>query len=126
MSRATTVFIGNQPEYTKCNQCHGGEGPFLLKDIIGARKEKLFIKWIHDDIVPPGSSFGYHQHKSESPFEEWYLVLSGEGVMQLDGKDQVMKAGDISACFANGQHGIKNAGKEDLRLLVICASPAKA
>lgn len=43
--------------------------------------------------------------------------------MQLDGEDHRMRPGDISVCLANGHHGIKNTGTDDLRILVICAAP---
>lgn len=119
----TTEFVNNQGRtYGQCEKCHGGEGPFKLIDIIGSLKEKQFVKFIHDDIIPPGSTFGYHQHKSDVPLEEWYLCLSGHGVMTLDGQEYDMGPGDISACYANGFHGLKNTGKEDMRIIVIYAS----
>lgn len=124
----TTRFIRGQENYDlQETPCHGGVGPWKIKSVIGTvvEKERLFIKFIHDDIIPPGSSFGYHQHKSEVPVEEWYFCLEGEGVMTLDGKDYAMKPGDISVCYANGFHGIKNTGSKDMRIIVICASPIK-
>lgn len=123
MNLETTMFISNQDRaYEQWHKCHDGEGPLKVMDLIAARGKKQFIKFIHDDVIPPGSTIGDHPHRGEAPFEEWYLVLSGEGIMQLDGKEYVMKPGDISGCFANGHHGIRNTGKEDLRLIVICAS----
>lgn len=124
MSTGTTAFINNQHQtYQTLEKCHDGEGPLMLKDVIGAFGKWQFIKFIHDDIIPPGTTIGYHQHACSSPFEEWYYVLSGEGIMQLDGEDHRMRPGDISVCFANGHHGIKNTGTENLRILVICAAP---
>ena len=81
------------------------------------------MKFIHDDIIPPGSSFGYHQHKSDGPVEEFYFCISGHGVMTLDGREYDMGPGDISVCRANGSHGVRNTGKDDMRIIVICASP---
>ena len=122
MSGKTTVLINNQREYATYEKCHGGEGPFLFKDLLGALDEKRFIKYIHDDVIPPGSTFGNHQHPCDGVFEEWYFVISGRGVMQLDGREYEMRAGDISGCFAKGCHGIKNTGTDNLRILVICAT----
>lgn len=123
----TTKFIKekNKDYNLRETPCHNGEGPWKIKDIIQSVDKKLFIRFIHDDIILPGSSFGYHQHKSDEPEEEWYLCLSGNGVMTLDDKDYDMGPGDISVCYANGFHGIKNTGKEDMRIIVICASPIK-
>ena len=126
MTISTTMFVNNKDnQYRKSEGCHGGAGPFLFKDVISAVKEKLLIKYLHDDVIPPGSSFGDHPHKSDTPFEEWYFCLTGEGVMTLDGKDYDMKPGDISVCCSNGSHGIKNTGRKDMRILVIGVSPVK-
>lgn len=124
MKVPTTLFVNNQDDtYLKYDACHGGEGPFLLKDVIGKVKDKQYIKYLHDDILPPGSAFGDHAHTSNEPVEEWYFCLAGEGVMTLDGKPHAMKAGDISACYANGSHGLRNTGQEDMRILVIGITP---
>jgi len=122
----TTAFVHNQNTgYRSCEKCHGGEGVFQFRDFIGSLPEKQFIKFIHDDILPPGTTFGNHAHKSDAPFEEWYVCLAGHGVMTLDGQDYPMGPGDASVCRANGSHAVRNTGKEDMRLLVICASPVK-
>lgn len=73
MSASTTAFINNQHQtYQTVEKCHDGEGPLLLKDVIGAFGNKQFIKFIHDAIIPPRTTIGYHQHAGGSPFEEWY------------------------------------------------------
>ncbi|SDT98828.1 Cupin domain-containing protein [Verrucomicrobium sp. GAS474] len=123
-SPSTTLFIEDREIAAKAfGECHGGVGTVTCRDLIEKLPAKHFIRYIHDDILPPGTSIGYHQHPSETPFEEWYYVLSGHGVMTLDGKDYPMGPGDVSGCFANGFHGLKNTGTEDLRLLVIAARP---
>ena len=123
MNAETTVLVQNRDRaYEAWHNCHDGVGPLQVMDLMAACGKKRFIKYIHDDILPPGSTIGCHQHAGDGPFEEWYLVLSGGGIMELDGKELVMKPGDISGCFTNGRHGIRNAGKEALRLIVICAS----
>ena len=75
MDCKTTELIENHNQaYQRHEKCHGGEGPIMLKDLIGAQKKKQFI---HDDIVPPGSTFGFHQHKTlwfcGDPEPDWVL-----------------------------------------------------
>lgn len=123
----TTKFIRGQAEYCLAeNPCHDGEGLWKIKNIIKAVEPKFYIRFIHDDIIPPGSSFGYHRHRSDSPLEEWYYCLEGEGIMTIDGKDYEMRSGDISVCYANGSHGLRNTGERDLRIMVVCAGPLES
>ena len=122
---STTAFI-NRQEYRDHAGCHGGVGPFRALDFVLPAGEKQFIKFIHDDIIPPGSTFGYHQHASDQPMEEWYICLSGRGVMTLDGIDHAMAPGDSCVCRANGSHGLRNTGDEAMRIIVVFASPIQA
>lgn len=119
----TTKFVSNQGKsYINYEKCHDGEGAIQFLDVIKDVDRKLFIKGIHDDIIPPGTSIGHHQHKYYLVEEEWYFCLEGEGIMTLDGKDYPMKPGDISVCYANGFHGLKNTGSKNMRIIVIDAS----
>ncbi|MEI6071971.1 MAG: cupin domain-containing protein [Verrucomicrobiae bacterium] len=98
----TTRFIRGQENYTLVEEpCHNGIGPWKMKSVIEhvEKKEQLFIKFIHDDIIPPGSSIGYHQHKNDEPEEEWYYCLEGEGIMTLDGKDYDISVYPVTARF---------------------------
>ena len=125
MQKATGIFADNQDAtYERCDSCHGGEGHFFIRDFMRKVPDRLFIKYIHDDIIPPGSTFGDHAHNGDTQFEEWYLCLSGNGMMSVNDQEYPMGPGDISACYCNGSHGIKNTGAEDIRILVIAASPA--
>ncbi|MBE6871108.1 MAG: cupin domain-containing protein [Ruminococcaceae bacterium] len=115
----TSQFI-HKKEGVVVHNCHGGVGPFVFYDMI-EEADKMFIRFIHDDIIPPKSTFGYHQHK-EANEEEWYYCVSGSGIMQLDGEEIPFNPGDICVCRTNGWHGLINNGTEDLRIIVICAS----
>jgi mannose-6-phosphate isomerase-like protein (cupin superfamily) len=60
----------------------------------------------------PGDWLGLHRHAPP----EIYYVLSGAGVVTLDGREIAVKAG--SALFIPGvaEHGIRQTGEEVLRL----------
>jgi hypothetical protein len=130
MSGETTAFINNQNnKYSECEKCHGGVGKLLLRDLTNGLSNRLQLKFMHDDILKPGTTFGMHCHGpkedsyAQEQMEEWYVCLSGEGVMINEGKEYPMKAGDASVCYFNGTHGIKNTGKEDMRILVLNIKP---
>jgi uncharacterized cupin superfamily protein len=74
------------------------------------------LRFFHDDILPPGSSIGVHRHTGD---QEYYYIVSGCGVMTLDGKEHEVSAGDITAVFPGGSHGLANRSDKDLRIIVI-------
>jgi mannose-6-phosphate isomerase-like protein (cupin superfamily) len=57
-----------------------------------------------------------HPHRDD---EEYYYVVSGRGVMTLDGVEHEVAAGDISAVYPGGSHGLENRSDTDLRVVVI-------
>ena len=62
----------------------------------------------------PGSAIGYHlQHE-----DEIYYVLSGRGMMNVDGKEFEVGPGDAVLTRPGSSHGLKQVGKEDLVVLI--------
>lgn len=63
--------------------------------------------------VPPGKeSFVLHVHSIQ---EEWMFVLSGEGRVQLDDGELIVRAGDFVGFPPNGPaHLVRNASDVDL------------
>jgi uncharacterized cupin superfamily protein len=74
------------------------------------------VHFIHDDVLAPGTSIGVHTHTRD---QEYYYVVSGTGVMTLDGKEHDVAAGDITIVFPGGTHGLANRSDKDLRIIVI-------
>lgn len=123
----TTEFAKAKPHEFHSTPCHGGKGAWYFKDYIsGMSKENPIVRFVHDDILPPGSEFGVHEHSnSEMNVEEWYLCLSGQGTMILDGEKVPFGEGDINVCRNGGSHGVINSGDKDMRILVFMASAKK-
>ena len=61
--------------------------------------------------LDPGHSIGYHQHDSET---EYYLILSGKGTVNDNGKDIEVQAGDAMATGNGASHSITNTGTAPL------------
>jgi len=102
-------------------ECHGGMGTLDFTEVLGktpGREKRL--AFIHDNLLPPGASIGLHRHEHD---EEYYLILSGSGVMTLDGRRVDVRAGDLTAVFPGGSHGLENTGGAEMRILVICVKP---
>ncbi len=64
--------------------------------------------------MKPGSGIGYHEQKED----EIYYVLSGRGVMTVDGKSFDVGPGTAVLTRPGSSHGLKQAGTEDLVILI--------
>jgi mannose-6-phosphate isomerase-like protein (cupin superfamily) len=95
---------------------HGGKGPVDLYEIWDRQNFNSDIDFLDRVVVPPDSSIGYHQHGDN---EEMYILLDGEGLMTIDGKEVVVRKGDMILNPAGGHHGLVNNSAEDIDLLVI-------
>ena len=62
----------------------------------------------------PGSAIGYHLQRED----EIYYVLSGRGMMTIDGKEFEVRPGDAVLTRPGSSHGLKQIGKEDLVILI--------
>jgi uncharacterized cupin superfamily protein len=100
-------------------RCHDGVGALqCIRVLQGGAKAGRHLNFLHDDILPPGTSIGLHRHKDD---EEYYYIVSGRGTMTLDGRRIPVRAGDITAVLPGGEHGLENDSDADMRIIVISA-----
>ena len=73
--------------------------------------------------LKPGSGIGYHEQKED----EIYYVLSGKGLMTIDGKSFEIGPGDAILTRPGSSHGLKQTGTENLVIMINYeqAPPAK-
>jgi mannose-6-phosphate isomerase-like protein (cupin superfamily) len=64
--------------------------------------------------LKPGSGIGLHEQKED----EIYYVLSGKGVMTLDGKTVEVTPGTAVLTRPGSSHSLKQTGDEDLVILI--------
>ena len=116
-----TTFLKKRKDMLRqpLENCHDGKGALDWTEVLdeGDLKEKG-LNFVHDDVLPPGVSIGNHRHTED---EEYYYIVSGKGVMTLDQERFEVTAGDITAVYPGGMHGLENSGIEDLRIIVISA-----
>jgi len=62
-----------------------------------------------------------HKHKVQ---EQIYHVLDGEGLMEIDGKRQVVRRHDVIYLPPGVEHSIQNSGLCDLVFLVVTSPPS--
>ena len=64
----------------------------------------------------PMAHVALHTHKVQ---EQVYHVLDGEGMMEMDGKRQVVRKHDVIYIPPGVQHAISNTGLTDLTFIVV-------
>lgn len=86
----------------------------LLGDALGS--EKIYVNI--DFVKPGGQSTKYHSHSKQ---EEFFLIMSGKGMLRMDGEEISIKLGDIISKPAgkNLAHQFINNSSEMLQILDI-------
>lgn len=70
--------------------------------------------------VGPGQPSPFHLHRHAQT--EIYYVLSGEGVVSIDGVEHALSVGSSVFIPGNVWHGARNTGRDVLRLLYVFAA----
>jgi mannose-6-phosphate isomerase-like protein (cupin superfamily) len=70
--------------------------------------------------VGPGQPQPFHPHRHAQA--EIYYILSGEGVVHIDGVEHPLRAGSSVFVPGNVWHGARNTGRDTLRLLYVFAA----
>ncbi len=120
MSKTSFLRRASDMQELPLARCHNGEGDLRWTEVLelsanAARRLNFF----HDDILKPGVSVGIHDHHHD---EEYYYIISGMGIMTLDGKEFEVGPGDTAAVYSGGSHGLRNHSDCDLRILVVSVS----
>jgi mannose-6-phosphate isomerase-like protein (cupin superfamily) len=121
MTKTTELIKREDMPHRDMANCHDGAGTLDFTAVYGRREDRpaTAVRFIHDDVLPPGVSIGYHQHHHE---EEYYYVISGAGLMQLDGREFAVSAGDVAIVYPGGAHGLVNNTDQPLRIIVVGAA----
>ena len=96
---------------------HGGTGSFFRRTLLDAVPGSVF-KYVRDIVVFPGTTIGEHLHSDD---EEVYFIISGTGIVTVDGEECIVGPGSAVLPLSGSVHGIRNEGTEDLRIFVVCA-----
>jgi len=107
--------IGNIPkEYMYDSEFDTKLKTILIGDAIGT--EKFYVNI--DFVKPGGESVKYHSHSKQ---EEFYLIISGKGILRIDGEEISIKKGDVISAPAgkDSGHQFINNSEEILQILDI-------
>jgi mannose-6-phosphate isomerase-like protein (cupin superfamily) len=99
------------------SESHGGRGKYSVRTLLEEVPGSVF-KYVRDLTLYPGSTVGIHPHSGD---EEIYFIISGTGVMVVDGEERVLGPGSAVLTQSGSCHGLRNEGIDDLRIFVVCA-----
>jgi len=121
IAQAEQLFTKDSLKTWDREKLAGGEGTLYGKFSFtrnDAKKDEA-IKEIGWMTLLPGASVGPHRHEVN---EDAYVIISGEGVFtDSDGKESVVRAGDITIARKGQSHALKNTGTEPLIFLDVVA-----
>jgi mannose-6-phosphate isomerase-like protein (cupin superfamily) len=98
--------------------------PFTTKDgssirsILDRTNAPVEMQSLAEATLPEGCATQRHYHKLS---EEFYFILEGRGLMEIDGESREVTAGDAILIPRHAWHQI--TAKEPLRFLCCCAPP---
>ena len=99
--------------------------PFITKDgstirsILDKTNAPVENQSLAEATVPAGGATERHYHKLS---EEFYYILEGSGMIEIDGESKHVSAGDAILIPANAWHQIM-AADDTLKFLCCCAPP---
>jgi mannose-6-phosphate isomerase-like protein (cupin superfamily) len=94
-------------------------GAFTTKDGSTIREfHHTAAQSLAEASLTPGQRTQRHQHRAT---EEIYVLLEGEGEMEIDGESRQVRAGDAVLIPAGAWHQIAATG--ELRFLCCCVPP---
>lgn len=90
-----------------------------IRSILDRTNAPVQNQSLAEATLPAGGATRRHYHKLA---EEFYFILEGTGVMEIDGETREVKAGDAILIPPNAWHQV-TAGDKLLRFLCCCAPP---
>jgi mannose-6-phosphate isomerase-like protein (cupin superfamily) len=87
----------------------------LDAEVASARNQSLA-----EAVLEPGQATQRHYHART---EEIYVVLAGEGEMEVDGEQRRVRPGDAILIPPGAWHQIRALGGDELRFFCCCAPP---
>jgi mannose-6-phosphate isomerase-like protein (cupin superfamily) len=98
-----------------------------IKNMRGGIGEIETVHHVHPEELPhgrlfgtitveEGNSIGFHEHHNEV---EYYLILSGEGVVSEKDGDKIVTSGDLVVTGNGEGHAIRNEKKEPLVFIAL-------
>jgi len=90
----------------------------IIRELAASRNSSARRQSLAEATIAAGGSVTEHFHKVT---EEFYYILSGTGLMKIDGEVQQVNQGDTIVILPGMRHKITNNGTNPLVLLACCS-----
>ena len=94
----------------------GGAGEVVLRAFLSPEEMNGKNRLFSQITLAQGCSIGYHEHHGES---EIFVVKSGNGVFNDNGKEYPVSAGDVCITTSGNGHALSCAGNQNLELIAL-------
>jgi mannose-6-phosphate isomerase-like protein (cupin superfamily) len=114
------ILKKNKDNLSQRENCHQGTGKFWCSELLADYQKKgAGFKLIHENLIEAGASIGEHTHQHD---EEIYIILSGTGIMSIDGIDQEVSEGSVCLTRSGHSHSLQNSINGPMRFMVIATN----
>jgi mannose-6-phosphate isomerase-like protein (cupin superfamily) len=90
----------------------------VIRELCAHRNSSVRNQSLAEATIPPGSFVREHYHVRT---EELYHIVSGRGLMRIDGEEREVGPGDTVVIRPGQRHRIATLGDAPLVMLVPCA-----
>ena len=97
-------------------------GPAKITNFMTAEEAEGHGRLFAKVEIPAGSGIAYHPHNGE--FEAYYII-EGEGIINDNGEETTISAGDFHKCPSGNSHSIVNKGDKPLVMIALIMSSEK-
>lgn len=97
-------------------QMRGGKGSVTLRQIFSKDEMHGRARLCAAITINPGCSIGLHEHKDE---EEIFYIVSGTGVVDDNGEEKTVAAGDAILTGGGAVHAVENREAVPLEMFAI-------
>ena len=95
-------------------EMRGGPGEVLNQALANKADMPKNCRVFSIMTLKPGCGIGYHEHHGEM---EFYHILEGEGIVDDNGTEKKIQAGDTMMTVNGEGHSSTNNGDKDLKMI---------
>lgn len=105
------VRKADEMSVNRVKELYGGKGEIEVTHILKQDELKGKCKFCAKVKLAPGASIGLHRHDDE---EEIYYITAGTGLVNDNGVEKTVTAGDVLLTAGGEEHSIENTGSDPL------------